>query len=88
MCITSVKSGHVGVVILFGAVSNRHLTSGLHIKNPLAKIVQTDIRLTAVIHASLAASRDLQIVKTEISVQYFLDGSIHGREFQIQNEMK
>ena len=74
--IESISSGHVGVMTLFGAVQENHLPEGLHTKNPLSRVHEVDVRLTSVNYESMASSRDLQIVTTEVSVQYFLNPAL------------
>jgi prohibitin 2 len=72
---TTVETGHVGVVRRFGAVQSQSLKEGLHFKIPYAEEVeQIDTRLAAASMNCSAASRDLQNVSTEVSVQFFLLG--------------
>lgn len=78
-----VDSGTVGVVRTLGAVQVQHLDEGFHIVKPfLDKVTSVDIRLQSAESDSAAASKDLQIVTTEISVQYSIVGSIAPMTFQ------
>ena len=78
-----VESGHVGVVVTLGAVQPVPLSEGFHLKKPfMDKIVQTDIRLTKAVSKSVAASKDLQTVQTQVSVQYSLSGPVAPRTYQ------
>ncbi|MCZ6864119.1 MAG: prohibitin family protein [Candidatus Dadabacteria bacterium] len=78
-----VDSGHVGVIVTLGAVQNEPLPEGFHLKKPfMDKIVQTDIRLTKAVSKSVAASKDLQTVPTQVSVQYSLTGAVAPRTYQ------
>jgi len=78
-----VESGHVGVVITLGAVQPKPLPEGFHLKKPFVdKIEQTDIRLTKAVSKSVAASKDLQTVETQVSVQYSLTGAVAPRTYQ------
>jgi regulator of protease activity HflC (stomatin/prohibitin superfamily) len=78
-----VESGHVGVVVTLGAVQPVPLSEGFHLKKPfMDKIVQTDVRLTKAVSKSVAASKDLQTVQTQVSVQYSLTGAVAPRTYQ------
>ena len=78
-----VESGHVGVVRTLGAVQPRPLPEGFHIKKPfLDKIEQIDIRLTKANAKSQAASKDLQTVTTQVTVQYSLVGDVAPLTYQ------
>lgn len=78
-----VQSGHVGVIVTLGAVQPVPLSEGFHLKKPfMDKIVQTDIRLTKAVSKSVAASKDLQTVQTQVSVQYSLTGAVAPRTYQ------
>ena len=78
-----VESGHVGVIVTLGAVQPKALPEGFHLKKPfMDKIVQTDIRLTKAVSKSVAASKDLQTVQTQVSVQYSITGAVAPRTYQ------
>lgn len=78
-----VESGHVGVIVTLGAVQPVPLSEGFHLKKPfMDTIVQTDIRLTKAVSKSVAASKDLQTVQTQVSVQYSLTGAVAPRTYQ------
>ena len=78
-----VESGHVGVVRTLGAVQPKPLAEGFHIKKPfLDKIEQIDIRLTKANAKSQAASKDLQTVSTQVTVQYSLVGEVAPLTYQ------
>lgn len=69
----SVPAGHEGVVTLFGKVQSDALDPGLHLINPLAKVVNIGTRLQKTELEGDAASHDLQQVTTHIALQYHLD---------------
>jgi len=72
-----VDSGHVGVVRRLGAVQPTPFAEGLHFKRPfIDKIEQIDVRLTKAVAKSQAASRDLQKVSTQVTLQYSLVGAV------------
>lgn len=78
-----VDSGHVGVVRTLGAVQPKPLSEGFHFKKPfMDKIEQVDIRLTKEQSKSTAASKDLQTVQTQVTVQYSLMGPIAPKTYQ------
>lgn len=78
-----VDAGHVGVVKRLGAVQQSHLNEGFHLKLPVIdEVIQLDIRLRKVSNDSISASKDLQTVRTEVSIQYSLNGDIAPVSFQ------
>jgi regulator of protease activity HflC (stomatin/prohibitin superfamily) len=78
-----VESGHVGVVRTLGAVQPTPLSEGFHFKKPfIDKIEQVDVRLTKAQSKSAAASKDLQTVETQVTVQYSLTGPSAPETFQ------
>ena len=78
-----VESGHVGVVRTLGAVQPKPLPEGFHLKKPfLDKIEQMDIRLTKANAKAQAASKDLQTVSTQVTVQYSLVGEVAPKTYQ------
>ena len=79
----TVQSGHVGVVSTLGAVQPKALSEGFHLKKPyLDKVEQMDIRLTKAVVKSEAASKDLQTVRTQVTVQYSLVGAVAPKTYQ------
>ncbi len=78
-----VESGHVGVIRTLGAVQPIALPEGIHFKKPfIDKIEQMDIRLTKANAKSQAASKDLQTVSTQVTVQYSLVGEVAPLTYQ------
>jgi len=78
-----VQSGHVGVVRTLGAVQPVALPEGIHFKKPfIDKVEQMDIRLTKANAKSQAASKDLQTVSTQVTVQYSLVGEVAPLTYQ------
>lgn len=72
-----VESGHVGVVRTLGAVQPKALAEGFHMKKPfMDKVEQIDIRLTAATAKAISASKDLQTVKTQVTLQYSITGDL------------
>ena len=78
-----VESGHVGVIRTLGAVQPVPLPEGFHFKKPfIDKIEQVDVRLTKAQSNSAAASKDLQTVQTQVTVQYSIMGPAAPETFQ------
>ncbi|NIP30834.1 MAG: hypothetical protein GTO02_13280 [Candidatus Dadabacteria bacterium] len=78
-----VDSGHVGVVRTLGAVQPKALSEGFHLKKPiLDKVEQIDIRLTKANAKAASASKDLQTVKTQVTLQYSITGPIAPETYQ------
>jgi regulator of protease activity HflC (stomatin/prohibitin superfamily) len=78
-----VETGHVGVVSRFGAVQPVPLAEGLHFKRPfMDRVEQIDVRLDSANANAISASKDLQTVKTQVSVQYSLIGALAPLAYQ------
>ena len=78
-----VDSGHVGVVRRLGAVQMEHLPEGFHLKVPFVDSVEeVDVRLRAAAQDAGASSRDLQVVRTKVAVQYSLIGAVMPLTYQ------
>ena len=68
---TVIDAGYVGVVKRLGAVQPNYLSEGFHFKSPFIDSVEDfDIRLSKVETSAGASSKDLQVVETQIAVQY------------------
>ena len=81
--IVVVNSGHVGVVHRLGAVQATHLAEGPHLKVPfLDAVEEVDIRLRKAENKATAASKDLQVVSTQVAVQYSLNGTTMPQTYQ------
>jgi regulator of protease activity HflC (stomatin/prohibitin superfamily) len=73
-CVTIIPAGHVGVQATFGQVNFEPLAEGLHFVNPLSTITNVDVRLEkAQLTGKSAGTKDLQVVHTDITVNYRLD---------------
>jgi regulator of protease activity HflC (stomatin/prohibitin superfamily) len=68
---TTIASGTVGVVSVFGAVKEEPLYEGLHFVTPfITTVTKMDTRTQAVEAVCAAASKDLQTISTTIVVNY------------------
>lgn len=72
--LVSIQAGHVGVVTLFGQVSERALEPGIHLINPLAKVIDMSIQQQALTKNGMdAGTKDLQSVASGVVVNIHLD---------------
>jgi prohibitin 1 len=77
-----VRTGHVGVVSIFGRVTGQALSEGLHIVNPLATITELSVKTQEdKEHASVPSMEGL-IMGLEASILYHLDRSRAAELFQ------
>ena len=78
-----VDSGYVGVVRTLGAVQPEPFAEGFHFKKPFMDQVEAiDIRLRKAESQASAASKDLQVVRTKVAVQYSLNGPVVPATYQ------
>jgi prohibitin 1 len=68
-----VKTGHVGVVSMFGRVTGRTLSEGIHIVNPLANVTELSIKTQEIKEKAAVPSKEGLIMGLEASVLYHLD---------------
>lgn len=69
-----VPAGHRGVLLTFGAVSQKMFGEGLYWKIPIIQSVQKiDVRINKDSVDAAAASKDLQVVSSHIALNYHLD---------------
>lgn len=72
-CFTIVPAGNVGVVDVFGVVSENTLKSGINPVNPLARIVKFSVQTTEHKETMSVLSREGLTIGLEISALYRLD---------------
>jgi regulator of protease activity HflC (stomatin/prohibitin superfamily) len=71
---TVISAGHTGVQVTFGEVNPQPLTEGVHMVNPISSIADVDVRLQKVkLDGANAGTKDLQVLHTDIVVNYRLD---------------
>jgi regulator of protease activity HflC (stomatin/prohibitin superfamily) len=71
-----VSAGHQGVQVTMGEVNMKTLNEGLHFINPISNVSEVSVRVTkAELQNANAGTKDLQIVHTNIVVNYRLDGN-------------
>ncbi len=70
----TVGAGERGILLQFGAVQDKVLREGLYFKIPFVQeVVKVDVRIQKDAVPASAASKDLQIVTSEIALNYHLD---------------
>lgn len=68
-----VPTGYTGILVTFGAVSDKTLSAGLNIKAPWQSIVRMDNRTQKVEIDTSAFSSDIQQVDLKMSINYCID---------------
>jgi regulator of protease activity HflC (stomatin/prohibitin superfamily) len=81
-CFTIVPAGHVGVVDLFGVVSQRTLPAGINFINPLANVVKFSIQTKEHKETMQVLSREGLTIGLEISALYRLNPDSAARVYQ------
>jgi len=72
-----VNAGNVGIKKTFGAVQMKELPEGLHLIKPfIDDVYHMDCRIQGVDAQTKASSQDLQMVETEMSLQYHVKPSV------------
>ncbi len=69
-CITSVPTGHTGVVTTFGNVENYTYEAGIHVKSPFQSVTNMDNRTQKQVMDLTAFSSDIQEVSVSFSLNY------------------
>lgn len=79
---TIVQAGHRGVVIRLGQVSDKILSEGFHLINPIDDVVQMSVQTERYEATASAASKDLQSVSTTIVLNGYLDPKMVNKLYQ------
>ena len=70
--VSCVRTGHVGVVTLFGRVTGQTMTEGIHLVNPLARVHELDVKTQEIKERASVPSKEGLIMGLEASVLYHL----------------
>jgi regulator of protease activity HflC (stomatin/prohibitin superfamily) len=70
-----VPAGHIGIIDQFGQVSDQTLTPGIHLKNPLAKVVLLSTQTQELKETTETASQDGLVITADVSLLYRLDAA-------------
>ena len=68
-----VRTGHVGVVSIFGRVTGRTLSEGIHLVNPAASMTELSIKTQEIKEKAAVPSKEGLIMGLEASILYHLD---------------
>jgi prohibitin 1 len=68
-----IRTGHVGVVTIFGRVTGQAMGEGIHLVNPIARVHQLDIRTLEIKERTSVPTKEGLIMGIEASVLYHLD---------------
>jgi prohibitin 2 len=68
--LVSVQAGHMGIVVLFGQVQEQPLQPGMHVVNPMAHVVDMDVRQYQYPVEGEVGTKDLQSVHGRVIVNY------------------
>ena len=77
-----VRTGHVGVVTMFGRVTGQTLTEGIHLVNPAANVTQLSIKTQEVKEHASVPSKEGLIMGLEASILYHLDSARAAEVFR------
>lgn len=72
-CMTSVPTGHTGIITTFGKVENQTLEAGMHFKLPWQKVVKMDNRNQKSTLTLTCFSSDIQEVDVIYTINYQID---------------
>lgn len=82
----SVPAGHTGIVVTFGKVADYTLEPGLHLKNPISKVVLMDNRTQKASVDMQAFSSDIQQMDLSCTINYTVDSSTAQNLYKIVGE--
>lgn len=71
-CFTVIPAGHVGVIDLFGKVSERTLMPGVNFKNPLANVIKFTVKTQEMKEVMVVPSKEGLSVQLELSLLFHL----------------
>lgn len=75
MSFRTIKSGQVGIKVRFGKVVEAQMNEGINFKIPIVeKIVKMNIQVQKIEIETESSSKDLQLVKMKLAVNYRVDG--------------
>ncbi len=74
-CITTIPTGHTGIITTFGKVEDFTLEAGVHIKAPWQEAVKMDNRIQKAAVEMNCFSSDIQEVSTSYTINYQIEKS-------------
>jgi regulator of protease activity HflC (stomatin/prohibitin superfamily) len=80
---TVVQPGHRGIVVQLGAVQPKVFEEGLHFKIPfIQEVVPVEVRVQKAESHATAASKDLQVVTTNMAVNFHIEPAAVNKLYQ------
>src|SRR5215468_7732889 len=73
---TSIPTGHVGVLTLFGRVTGDVLPEGIHLINPLKSVTKMNIQTQSRKESASVPSKEGLILSLDTSLQYHVDKNL------------
>jgi prohibitin 1 len=77
-----VRTGHVGVVTLFGRVTGRTMGEGIHLVHPMSRVHELDIKTLEIKERASVPTKEGLIMGVEASVLYHLQPDRAAEVFQ------
>jgi regulator of protease activity HflC (stomatin/prohibitin superfamily) len=74
-CITTIPAGHIGVLTLFGRVTDEQLASGIHLVNPFKKVNEMSVRTQALKESADVPSEEGLVMRLDTSLVFHLNPS-------------
>ncbi|MBD1843728.1 prohibitin family protein [Cyanobacteria bacterium FACHB-63] len=72
-CITVIQTGEIGIIDLYGQVSDQPLTPGIHLKNPLAGLTKFSTHIREVKETLETPTKEGLMLSIDVSVLYRID---------------
>lgn len=73
--VTVIQTGEIGIVDLYGQVSDQPLTPGIHLKNPMARLTTYSTQIREVKETLETPTKDGLMLTVDVSVLYRIDPS-------------
>ncbi|MBZ5527135.1 MAG: prohibitin family protein [Acidobacteriia bacterium] len=80
--VTSIPTGHVGVLTLFGRVTGEVLPEGIHLVNPLKSVEKLSVQTQSLKESASVPSNEGLILSLDTSLLFRLDSSKAAEVFQ------
>lgn len=81
--IVIISAGQVGVILQWGAVSDKNLEEGIHWVMPIRdKVIKMDVTTRKEEKGTTASSKDLQEVSTKVAANYHVDKRYANKVYQ------
>jgi regulator of protease activity HflC (stomatin/prohibitin superfamily) len=71
--VTTIPAGHIGVLTLFGKVTDEQLDSGIHLVNPFKKVNEMSVRTQALKESAEVPSEEGLVMRLDTSLVFHLN---------------